>query len=360
MRVLALTRYGRQGASSRLRLAQFMQPLANAGIRVLMCPLVTDDMLRARYESGRYASTSLVHRYALRVLDVLRATSFDVAFVQNELFPWLPAWVDQMAMTRIPVVVDYDDAAFHRYDQHRSPLVRKLLGRRIDYVMKSAARVIAGNDYIAIRARSAGAQGVTVIPTVVDLERYEPRQSAGMQDGARIAWIGQPTNAHYLQIVGSALQSAAATGRLTLRAIGARAPKIDGVDSEHFPWRETDEARLIRESDIGIMPLPDDPWERGKCGYKLIQYMACGLPVLASPVGANQSIVRHGETGFLCSTQDEWTHYLQLLASDPALRDRMGLAGRRVVEEHYSLRVAAPRLVEVLRSASVVGRRTIS
>ncbi len=352
MRVLAFTRYGRQGASSRLRIAQFAKLLSVEGVQVTMSPLVTDEMLLERYRSGKYRSLSLIARYAVRGLDAFRAASFDVAFVQGELFPWLPALVDQIAMRRIPVVVDYDDATFHTYDSHRLPLVRRLLGKRIDAVMNSAAIVIAGNHYIANRARSAGAQRVVIIPTVVDLEQYEARGCAGSHDALRVAWIGQPTNAHYLQIVGTALQSAAAITKLTFRVIGAPAPKMDGVNSEYFPWQEADEARLLRESDVGIMPLPDAPWERGKCGYKLIQYMACGLPVLASPVGANQSIVRHGETGFLCDSPAEWAHYLQLLAADPALRNRLGRAGRRVVEEQYSLAVAVPKLVKAVRSAA--------
>jgi glycosyltransferase involved in cell wall biosynthesis len=107
---------------------------------------------------------------------------------------------------------------------------------------------------------------------------------------------------------------------------------------------------LLQDIDIGVMPLPDTPWERGKCGYKLIQYMACGKPVVASPVGVNSEIVRHGESGFLAETDAEWEEALTMLAADPGLRQRMGAAGRRRVEEEYSLQVQAPRLIELICS----------
>ena len=120
----------------------------------------------------------------------------------------------------------------------------------------------------------------------------------------------------------------------------------------NVPWREETEATEVSRFDVGVMPLPDEPFERGKCGYKLIQYMACGIPVVASPVGVNRQIVRHGESGFLASTAEEWIQALQLLHGDVALRKRMGAAGRRFFEREYSLQSTAPRLAEILRNAA--------
>jgi hypothetical protein len=123
------------------------------------------------------------------------------------------------------------------------------------------------------------------------------------------------------------------------------------------PWSEAEEVAAISACDIGIMPLADGVFERGKCGYKLIQYMACGLPVVASAVGANREIVRHGIDGFLAETEEEWRDALRTLAADPALRARMGAAGRRRVEEAYSLQVAGPRMADILRAAATRSNR---
>jgi glycosyltransferase involved in cell wall biosynthesis len=138
-------------------------------------------------------------------------------------------------------------------------------------------------------------------------------------------------------------------------AIGIDAAAL-GLPMDSVPWSEQTEAQDIARLDVGIMPLVDAPFERGKCGYKLIQYMACGLPVVASPVGVNRQIVEHGVNGFLAETPEQWATALRTLCADPALRARMGAAGRRKVEQHYSLQVTAPRLVQILRRAAGAGR----
>ncbi|MRR34164.1 glycosyltransferase, partial [bacterium] len=138
-------------------------------------------------------------------------------------------------------------------------------------------------------------------------------------------------------------------GRMVV--IGAGTAALHGFPVDTRPWSEETEVSGINSFDVGIMPLRDDPWERGKCGYKLIQYMACGRPVVASPVGVNRAIVDHGVNGFLASSHEEWVRYLARLRDDPATRGVMGMAARRTVEAEFSLRVAAPRLLELLRSA---------
>jgi glycosyltransferase involved in cell wall biosynthesis len=216
--------------------------------------------------------------------------------------------------------------------------------------MSSAAAVSAGNPYLAERALEAGATRVEMIPTVVDLSRYGVR-ALGMAEGkARIGWIGTPGTARLLSVIEDPLAAVVRDHGVTLTLVGVRSSPIPTVQIEPRPWSEETEVAEIQRFDLGIMPLPDEPFERGKCGYKLIQYMACGLPVVASPVGVNRDIVRHGINGFLASTQDEWRDALARLAADPGLRARMGAAGRRMVEEHYSLAVTVPRIAALLRS----------
>ncbi len=359
--MLALTKYGRQGASSRLRIHQFTEPLAERGIHLTVAPMVTDAALQDRYRRGSYTPAAVISAYAARLLQLVRASTFDVALVQNEVLPWFPLRADTIALRGLPMVVDYDDAAFHRYELHRSAFVRHFFKGRIDGVMRAARTVIAGNQYLADRAHAAGATDVIQIPTVVDTRRYSTRETGDCPSGAapRVVWIGQPTTVKYLEILRPALIQLGQQQPVVLRVIGAQATAIEGIQIEHHPWSEATEVSDLREADVGVMPLPDEPWERGKCGYKLIQYMACGLPVLASPVGVNPDIVKHGHNGFLCDSDQDWSYHLKVLVDDPNLRCRMGQAGRRLVQERFSTDAVSAHLAGVLaRAASRTARFT--
>ncbi len=157
------------------------------------------------------------------------------------------------------------------------------------------------------------------------------------------------------EVIDDVFQTLQQQGVARFTAIGIDAAAL-GLPMASVPWSEQTVAQDIARLDVGIMPLVDAPFERGKCGYKLIQYMACGLPVVASPVGVNRQIVEHGVNGFLAETPEQWATALRTLCADPALRARMGAAGRRKVEQHYSLQVTAPRLVQILRRAAEAGR----
>jgi len=267
------------------------------------------------------------------------------------LFPWLPGFLEKsLARTDLPYAVDYDDAVFHQYDRHRLGLVRHLLGGKIDRVMAGAALVTAGNDYLAQRARDAGASRIEIVPTVIDLARYPVRDREPNQELV-VGWIGSPSTQAALVKIAPALARFCAESGATVRAIGARPGfALPGVPLAVVPWTEEDEVAQIGRFDIGIMPLSDDAWSRGKCGLKLIQYMGCGLPVVASPVGANREIVDHGITGWLANEWTEWLEAFRSLAQSRNRRDQMGLAGRERVERRYSLAATLPRLDQLLTS----------
>jgi glycosyltransferase involved in cell wall biosynthesis len=351
MRMLALTRYGRLGASSRLRTFQYVPAFESAGIRVHVSPLLDDRYVDALY-AGRRAAGAVFSGYVRRVSKLLAARRFDAVWVEKECLPWLPAWLEFGLLPRsCKLIADYDDALFHRYDQHRSALVRQLLGSKIDAVMRRASVVTAGSSYLAQRARDAGARRVEIIPTVVDLTRY-PLEARRVTDDAEcvIGWIGSPNTFSFLAPAMSALRTVATRPGVRCVAIGARKDQVAGTPFEAVAWTEPTEAAQLRRIDIGIMPLPDEPWHRGKCGYKLIQYMACGLPVVASPVGVNTEIVTPGENGELAASQEQWVAALEHLILNAELRRRMGAAGRKRVEWWYSLECQAPRLVGMLQA----------
>ena len=353
MNVLVLTRYGRLGASSRLRFLQYRSQLESAGVLCTVQVLIDDEMLRSKYSRGSYRPGQLLRAYAQRMLQLLRRRHFDLLWIEKEALPWMPAGLERRLLHSVPYVLDYDDAIFHNYDLHSSSWIRRLWGRRIDRLMVGARLVVAGNEYLAQRARDAGTPRVEVVPTVVDLERYG-LASVSARVKPIVVWIGSPATVPYLAALSMPLQALAQQLDFTLRVIGGKL-EIPGVNVECLDWSEDDEAAQIAECDIGIMPLSDTPWSRGKCGYKLIQYMACGLPVVASPVGANREIVRDAVNGFLANTDQEWVARLGQLLADSALRRRLGQAGRHCVEETYCLQKTAPRYGGLLQAVAAAG-----
>lgn len=350
--ILALTKYGRLGASSRLRSLQYKRYLVDAGYGVTVEELLSDRLLNARYKEGRYGFIDLFFAYVRR-FELLRSRSnFDLVWIEKEALPWLPAWIELSFLTDVPYVLDYDDAIFHAYDLHRFWIVRKLLGRRLDKLMRNATLITAGNCYLAERAKAAGAPWVEVLPTVIDLERYHVAETLTSPEVLRIVWIGSPSTVRYLAALGEPLRQLALEIPFVLRVIGAQNFNLPDIDVELIPWSEDSEVNAISSCAIGIMPLLDSPWERGKCGYKLIQYMACHLPVVASAVGANIDIVDDGINGFLVNDSEEWVRALSRLLRSRDLRTVMGHAGRARVEERYCLQKTGPRLVELLRGVT--------
>lgn len=357
MRAHVLPRYDRLGASSRLRMLQYVPSLRAEGFQVELSPFFADAYLTKLY-TGKSTRGHTVEAYSRRVRSLVRKSQVDVLWIEKEAFPWLPWFVERAALPRrVPFVLDFDDAVFHRYDLHRSPLVRAVLGRKLDRAMAASALVTAGNAYLADRARAAGAHRIEIVPTVVDLEAYTLRHATQLDSAPAIGWIGTPSTwSEYMAPMMPLLTGIAGAEGARLVAVGAGKDAEAHPTLDSLPWSEETEIASIQVMDVGIMPLTDTPWARGKCGYKLIQYMACGLPVVASPVGVNAEIVEHGVNGFLATTDVEWREALTILLRDPALRHRMGQEGRRKVERAYSLHVWGPRVVSLLRDVVEKGR----
>jgi glycosyltransferase involved in cell wall biosynthesis len=357
LRVLFLTRYGRLGASSRQRCFLYLEVLNEAGISGDVYPFLGDDYVR-RLHAGLTADVaSILRAYGRRLLLLLQARHYDLLWIEKEALPWLPAWAELalFRMTGTRIIVDYDDAVFHTYDQHPNGIVRTLLGLKIDRIMSAADLVIVGNGYLGLRAKAAGARAIAEVPTVVDLKCYlEPRSAlACTGEPFTIGWIGSSLTSSYLELLRPALAKLASRLPLRIILVGAAEAALSGLPVELVPWSLETEAAELARFDVGLMPLPDRPWERGKCGYKLIQYMASALPVVASPVGINCKIVIPGETGFLAETDADWLSSLSRLYHEPKLRQRMGAAGRQRVGENYSLAVTAPRMADLFQRLGI-------
>ena len=321
-------------------------------MEILNQPFFSDAYIRDLYAGNSVSQKDVLLAYIRRLVVLARSSSFDLLWVEKELLPLLPAGFEVLLRAfKIPYVVDYDDAVFHRYDMHSNLLIRIFLKYKIDQVMRNAALVIVGNEYLAERAIKAAARRVEFLPSVVDVSEYTLRQQAAGSH-LNLGWIGSPVTVPNLNLIQDAMNvlHSEADFRVVLMGAGDTDP-FPGIPTITLPWSEESELSIGQKFDIGVMPLIDGPFERGKCGYKLVQYMAGGIPVIASPVGVNRQIVEPGINGFLAESTDDWLFALRELMNSIQKRSEMGQAGRQKAEQMYNLQVTAPKLMKLLSSA---------
>jgi glycosyltransferase involved in cell wall biosynthesis len=352
LRVLALPKYGRLAASSRCRFFNYLPLLRERNIAVTAKPLLSENYVRRRLSGASIDYADVAKAYLARLWTLANSGDHGVLWIEGELLPRWPATVERVlsALGR-PFVVDFDDAIFHSYDLHPSPVVRGLLGGKIDAVLKRAATVVVGNDYLAERARQAGARRVETVPTGVNYSAYV-RRTLAPHDRLTFGWIGSPATEHYLATIAADLDEVCPALNARLRLIGVDRHRFDRADVELVRWSEETEIDALAACDIGLAPLTDGPWERGKCGMKAIQYMALGIPVLAADAGALPNVVGHGETGFIYRDGGEFRTFARQLAENPELRRRMGAAGKERVAASYAIERWAETIADILREAA--------
>jgi glycosyltransferase involved in cell wall biosynthesis len=356
VKVLAISPIPEEGAGCRFRISQYVPYLHDAGFDVTVRSFYTPAFFRLVYQRGRYLRKAasfigLAVRQAALALGVNR---YDLIFLYREMVPLGPALLElAVASRRPPIVYDFDDAIFLPAvsEANRAISFLKDPGKTASIIRRSRA-VTVGNSFLAAYARQYNSD-VEVIPTAVDTTRWVPRSDASRPAGPLVVgWIGSPTTFAYLEGLAEVLRRVAARHPFVLKVSGAGRPvNFPGLDVRVEPWSLDREVELFNTCDIGVYPLTDDDWSRGKCGFKAIQFMACGVPVVAASVGVNREIVQDGVNGFLASTPGEWLEKFERLLTEADLRAQFGEAGRRTIEERYSLQVTAPKLVATFQRA---------
>ena len=347
-KVIAFTRYAINGASSRLRIYQYVAPLVDYGIFIEVSPLFDKDYIERLYSEKGKSYLSVAIAYIKRIINLFSVIRYDVIFIEKELLPNIPGVFEYLLYSmEKKYIVDYDDAVFHCYDQSNNYYM-KLLSKKIDKIMSRSSMVICGNDYIAARSSNANAKNIQILPTVVDTNKYKAL-AVNSNSQIVIGWIGTPSTVHLLEIVRCSLEALNEDFDFILCVIGAKFSS-DIFKVECIKWSENTEIKSIQAIDIGIMPLNDGLFERGKCGYKLIQYMACGKPIIASPVGVNEKIVKESNAGCLAITVVDWTRALGVLCATKKLRTDFGVMGRSHVEKKYSLGEAVPKMAHLFKT----------
>jgi glycosyltransferase involved in cell wall biosynthesis len=318
MRTVLLLGYGLDQPSFRHRMRSLVDPLIAAGWQVRI----------EQWPSGRYGLRTWERRALLRAADVVVLHQIKLSALEARLLA---------ALSRRRVF-DVDDAIYVRKPRRLGDPVHDSLWRRrkFDATCRTVDVVAAGNDVLAGVARRV-AREVKILPTSIDTSAYRA-SSAGDADPPTIVWIGSPENLIYLEMIRPALARLAVRHpRLRLRIICSAFPDWPDVQIERVPWSAATEAAALASAHIGIMPLTDDEWARGKCAFKLLQYMAASLPCVASPVGANTEAVIDGVTGFHARDLAEWERALERLIEIPALRAQFGASGRAHVERRFGL-----------------------
>jgi glycosyltransferase involved in cell wall biosynthesis len=304
-------------------------------------------------EAYSYVVTPIPKSFFERMRIYRRLPRADILFIQKKLFrPWEMALLARKAAA---IVYDLDDAVIYR-DREEGTEDRRVrrLSRKFQNTVCRAEIVIAGNPILAELA-APWAKRVVILPTPVDLHRYCVRPyGAGLSETVTLGWVGTRGNLKYLKDLTPVLQRLTEQYPTLRMKVVCDAPfSIPGVSVTHKPWALEEEARDLQNFDIGIMPLPDNPWTRGKCGYKILQYMAAGVPTVASPVGFNRQIIQEGVNGFLASTTEEWFLKLSLCIRDSKLREQIGMNGRKTVESEYALSASAVRFQGILNEARI-------
>jgi glycosyltransferase involved in cell wall biosynthesis len=365
MKVLFIVPYPTEAPSNRLRVEQYFPYLLRQGVEPILRPFMSSDLYNIRYAPGSMARkvASLGLSTLSRFLDVQRAERTDLIFIHREAFPVGGPFIEEkLALRGRPLIFDFDDAIYLLNTGVMSRTVG-LLKRpsKTARIVNLATTVVAGNENLKAYA-SRYNPNITVIPTPVDTAVFAPRpngRAPRADDRVVIGWMGSNTTAPYLKMVGEALAVVERRyPNVEIRAIGGSYVPAVTPSQTIRRWNLDAELDDLHGFDIGIMPMPDTEWTRGKCGFKALLYMSCAIPPVCSPVGLTTDIVQDGENGLLATTTREWIDKLSLLVEDPALRRRMGDAGRQTVEEKYSLTTQAPRFLETLTRTVELGARS--
>jgi glycosyltransferase involved in cell wall biosynthesis len=337
----------------RYRIEQWDPFLREEGIEITYSPSVPACVTALLQQSGRFGRKAwgLTQAFSRRLREAWKASAFDLVYIFREGALFGPALAERfLTWNGIPFVFDFDDAVWVRYVSPANSYFSYLrFPGKTATLCRLARHVIAGNSYLRDYASRYNEQ-VSIVPSTIDTLKYEPIPSRACARPV-IGWTGSYSTVQYLRLVRRALARLRARRDFRVVVVGGTGFEVDAVDVEHRPWRSATEVQDLSDFDVGIMPLPDNEWARGKCGLKALQYMALGIPPVVSPVGVNREIVAHGQNGFLASTEEDWVVTLDRLLADPKLRLRVGRAARATVETRFSAKVQAPRVARILRSA---------
>lgn len=346
----------------RYRIEQWVPHLETQGIAVELLPFADEALMRLLHQPGHHWAkvAGLVRCFGRRVRLLFRLREYDALYLFRAVSIVGPALLEYvLPWLRRPVIFDFDDAIYllHTTAANRHFGWLKFPGKTAS-LCRLSSHVVVGNSYLADYARQFNST-VSVIPTSIDTDQYQPRGDKGEANGRIVVgWTGSSTSQTHLEWFAPVLRELRTRRDVEIRVISNREPVLPGIPYVWREWTPETEVEELSQFDLGIMPMPDDEWARGKCALKALQYMAMGTPTICAAVGANCEVIQHGENGMLAYTDEEWLTAMTALIDSATLRERLGRAGRQTIEERYSMRHCANLFAQVV--GEVIGQGQVS
>lgn len=359
MKVLFIVPYPTEGPSNRYRVEQFLPFLKERGIRYRLRPFISSGFYRIIYLKANTLRKIIYFVYSSikRLLDIIRAINYDVIFVHIEAYPLGPPLFELLCfVVRKPIVFDFEDAIYLPAPS-KSNLIRWLKNPGKFYTnLRLSSQVIVCNKHLKEKFIRYN-HNIMVIPTSIDTDKFKLKDIRMASENLVLGWIGSHSTLPCLKQIFPVLQKLSQKYRFSLKIVGGGTDvNIPGINVINEKWTLGKDVENFQSLDIGLYPLPDNEWAMAKTPFKTIQYMAVGVVTVASCVGGNKEIIQDGVNGFLASNENEWIDKLSMLIENPELRRNIGIAGRKTVEEKYSLKVNAPKFLQVLNEAREAAR----
>ncbi|MBS1781645.1 MAG: glycosyltransferase [Bacteroidetes bacterium] len=340
--------------SQRFRIELYEPALQENGIQYRIAPFMDEATWAIIFKPGHHFAKlkGIIKGYGRRIVHLFDSLKYDYIFVHREAAPLGPPvweWI-VVHLFRKKIIFDFDDAIWIPRITKGNGIARwfKSFGKT-KYLCRWATIVTGGNNFLNQFATQNGAKTTIFLPTVVDVVHKHNKVKKHHAGKPIVGWTGSHSTLYYLDDFVPSLQALQTEYDFTFLVIADKCPDLPLRDWQFVQWNEATEAEDLLRIDIGIMPLKADQWSEGKCGFKLIQYMSCGIPSLADPVGVNKDIIEDGKNGFLCSDAQQWKEKLMLLIMNPDLRKTMGEMGREKIVRNYSLQSQEKKFISLFQ-----------
>lgn len=342
-----------QAPSQRFRFEQYIKNWESKGYDVAFFPFLSDKTWKLLYNDGSFVQKGIgiLGSFWRRFTLLFRLKSSDIIFIHREasmvgppVFEWIIA-----KLLRKKYIFDFDDAIWlPNYSESNAKFHRLKAYWKTKYIIKWAHKISAGNSFLANYARPYN-ENIELIPTSIDLQNSHNQVTNPTQNPIIIGWTGTHTTTQYLKKIVPVLEEMSQRFLFEFRLISNQKPDFDIPNLNFIQWRKETEIEDLSKINIGLMPLEETIWSKGKCAFKALQYMSLEIPAVVSPVGMNKEVIQHGENGFLCDSNTEWIEILTQLIENIELRKEIGRAGRKTVEEQYSVKSLIPNYLKLIQ-----------
>ena len=346
-------KYGSLSASTRLRFLSFFSYLKNY-YQIYDYVLFDNEYFKNKIVNNKINILKIFLTYFKRACQVFLQEKNSLIVIQGELLPYIPAFFEKILIfKKCKIILDLDDAFFHRYDENKNSFYNFFLKKKFEYLFKNSSLVIVGSDYLKLEARKKGAKKIIKLPTGIEFSRAKKFQKIKKNQKFTVVWIGSPSTTVYLKEVIPALNKFFLSKKnIKFKIIGAKSFGFRDLPIEFHDWKLEEEYYLLSKCHVGIMPLFNDKWSKGKCAFKLLQYMAVGIPVIASPIGENLNVVKNNYNGYFARDTEEWLKYFEKLYNKRSLIKLMGKRGIKKIELNYDIEKLKSKLLHNLKQVA--------